>query len=294
MGTLWMPSADRDSRAWTRNPMSRSTGAVRCIVHTTENDPGTSPASIVTYMANHPPKLQGGYHVVMDTTGKHKPVQLRPFNVAAGSLRNNGTLARSPNKEGTVLIQVSLVARAAQNPCLRDLGPWWPEFLACVRSFGVPDTWVGPLPAGGGVANKMPLSTWYSGTSGWASHATSPNPTSPHWDPGQVDPAHVYGGASTQPPPTTTPPTQPPPSGTAVIPVEGGGQVALPVMKQGYQGRPCRQWQALLQEWGMNPGTHDGIFGGKTDAATKQFQQSRGLAADGIVGTKTWSSGLGV
>ena len=31
MGTQWMPSARRDSRAWTKNPMSRNTGSLRVI-----------------------------------------------------------------------------------------------------------------------------------------------------------------------------------------------------------------------------------------------------------------------
>jgi peptidoglycan hydrolase-like protein with peptidoglycan-binding domain len=34
----------------------------------------------------------------------------------------------------------------------------------------------------------------------------------------------------------------------------------------------------------------NGIFGAKTKAEVIKFQKSRNLTADGIVGTKTWSS----
>jgi len=205
MGTQWMPSATRDSRAWSRNPMSRTTSALRMIVHSTENSVGTDPMAVVNYMASNA-GLSTGYHVVLPLEGGHRPVQLREFSYAAGSLYNNGSCRVSPNKEGTVLLQVAVVAYAKDNPCCGDLGPWWPELLDCVRSWGVPDAWMGPMPPGGGQKAPMSQSQWYSPESGWLAHATAYNPGSSHWDPGKVDPARMFGGtgggSSPVPPPS--------------------------------------------------------------------------------------------
>jgi hypothetical protein len=47
--------------------------------------------------------------------------------------------------------------------------------------------------------------------------------------------------------------------------------------------------QRRLNDFGWTPPlVVDGIFGAKTEAAVKNFQQKNGLAADGIVGNKTW------
>ena len=45
--------------------------------------------------------------------------------------------------------------------------------------------------------------------------------------------------------------------------------------------------QQKLKNWGYYTGSVDGIYGPKTKAAVKLFQQKNGLVADGIVGTKT-------
>lgn len=66
-----------------------------------------------------------------------------------------------------------------------------------------------------------------------------------------------------------------------------------PTLRQGMKGEPVRALQSRLNQLGFNAGTADGDFGPKTTAAVKAFQKARGLAADGVVGPKTWDK-LGI
>lgn len=58
-------------------------------------------------------------------------------------------------------------------------------------------------------------------------------------------------------------------------------------IRKGSSGPDVAQWQRLI---GVSPA--DGIFGAGTDAATKAWQASRGLSADGIVGPASWSEAV--
>jgi peptidoglycan hydrolase-like protein with peptidoglycan-binding domain len=60
-----------------------------------------------------------------------------------------------------------------------------------------------------------------------------------------------------------------------------------PLVKRGDRVFPVRPLQQLLRARN-HPVAVDGIFGPNTESAVKAFQQSRGLAADGIVGPRTW------
>lgn len=49
-------------------------------------------------------------------------------------------------------------------------------------------------------------------------------------------------------------------------------------------------WQKYLNLNGFFCGLEDGVFGKNTRAAVMEYQRSKGLVADGIVGPKTWES----
>lgn len=60
-----------------------------------------------------------------------------------------------------------------------------------------------------------------------------------------------------------------------------------PTLRLGDRGPYVSAWQARLSELGYYRGGIDGIFGPRTETATKVFQHARGLPADGIVGAAT-------
>ena len=61
----------------------------------------------------------------------------------------------------------------------------------------------------------------------------------------------------------------------------------MPVYRRGPMGPAVIRIQALLKELGHYRGPVDGDFGGGTECAVRQFQQGRGLTADGIAGPAT-------
>jgi lysozyme family protein len=63
-----------------------------------------------------------------------------------------------------------------------------------------------------------------------------------------------------------------------------------PIIRRGSRGEPVAELQKLLRDAGLSPGSVDGIFGGKTEAAVREFQQASGLEADGVVGPRTWDA----
>jgi peptidoglycan hydrolase-like protein with peptidoglycan-binding domain len=63
----------------------------------------------------------------------------------------------------------------------------------------------------------------------------------------------------------------------------------FPLVRKGDQQHPVQTLQHLLRARGQNL-TVDGIFGTRTDAAVRAFQQQKALAVDGIVGPNTWAA----
>jgi peptidoglycan hydrolase-like protein with peptidoglycan-binding domain len=59
------------------------------------------------------------------------------------------------------------------------------------------------------------------------------------------------------------------------------------ILRTGSTGGDVKIAQGLLNAKGY-PLVSDGIFGSRTDAATRQCQSDNGLAVDGIIGPQTW------
>lgn len=57
--------------------------------------------------------------------------------------------------------------------------------------------------------------------------------------------------------------------------------------RQGSSGQAVRTIQEKLIRWGYLEGTADGIYGEKTAAAVRHFQEKNGLTADGVAGSAT-------
>ena len=62
-----------------------------------------------------------------------------------------------------------------------------------------------------------------------------------------------------------------------------------PLLKKGSTGNAVKQLQEALKALGFDPGGIDGVFGAKTEAAVKAFQQHVGITVDGICGEVTWN-----
>jgi len=62
------------------------------------------------------------------------------------------------------------------------------------------------------------------------------------------------------------------------------------MLKKNSTGDSVRQLQKALTEFGFGVGRIDGIFGLKTDAGVKEFQEAVGLPVDGVVTQQVWNA----
>ncbi|TWE10095.1 peptidoglycan-binding domain-containing protein [Rudaeicoccus suwonensis] len=79
---------------------------------------------------------------------------------------------------------------------------------------------------------------------------------------------------------------------TALHGGQGTAPAPAPILYYGSRGVAVRAWQQDIdQVWGKIPSVPqiavDGVFGARTEAATKDFQRFAHLTADGVVGPKT-------
>lgn len=73
-------------------------------------------------------------------------------------------------------------------------------------------------------------------------------------------------------------------------PATGSVVISMETQRKGSKGTQVKVLQWLLSLNGYNVGTVDGIFGSKTLAAVKAYQQAKGLSVDGVVGKNTWKT----
>ncbi|MBQ0133541.1 MAG: spore cortex-lytic enzyme [Clostridiales bacterium] len=70
-------------------------------------------------------------------------------------------------------------------------------------------------------------------------------------------------------------------------------QISAASYQRGSSGDTVREIQRRLSDWGYYSGRVDGIYGSKTEAAVRYFQQKNGLSVDGKVGKQTLAA-LGI
>ncbi|MGQ0837722.1 penicillin-insensitive murein endopeptidase [Actinokineospora sp.] len=76
---------------------------------------------------------------------------------------------------------------------------------------------------------------------------------------------------------------------TLITPAHAFAGAFFPTQSAGNRGTDVLAMQYLLQHHGRQV-TADGIFGSGSAAAVRDFQQAKGLAADGVVGPGTWGA----
>lgn len=67
----------------------------------------------------------------------------------------------------------------------------------------------------------------------------------------------------------------------------------MKTLRLGSQGNDVERWQAFLRGWNKNSKVViDGNFGQTTDLETRQYQKSKRLGADGVVGNATFAAAM--
>lgn len=72
--------------------------------------------------------------------------------------------------------------------------------------------------------------------------------------------------------------------------VPSNAPTTVTILSKGSSGAKVKTLQVRLEVQGYDPGPIDGIFGAKTIAAVKGFQEYKGLKANGVVDDTTWKA----
>ena len=259
------------------NVSSRKGAAVRLIVlHSSEG--ATTYQSLGNYFGN--PSSQASSHVGIDDT---------PGTIGEYVRRDDKAWTASNANPVAVQAELCCPSGASDNwsvdewhahpVMLQNTATWIAEEAA---AFGIPIVGLTASQAQGGsagVCQHADLGSWGGG----------------HHDCGNNFPIdEVIAMAGGQPAPTPAPPT----SGTApAFPYPAGHYLGQPdpdpQCHSGYYGDPdtsnVRAWQAQMAARGWNIGV-DGCYGAQSQSIATQFQQEKGLAADGLTGPETWAA----
>lgn len=68
------------------------------------------------------------------------------------------------------------------------------------------------------------------------------------------------------------------------------GAATYPTLRWGTRGPYVSLAQRRLRAWGYYHGSVDGVYGRRMYSAVINFQRKNGLAADGVVGVRTWQA----
>lgn len=66
--------------------------------------------------------------------------------------------------------------------------------------------------------------------------------------------------------------------------------VIHPVIRVGSQNELVKRIQEVMYEHGLYSGEINGVFDARLESNIKNFQRSRNLVADGVIGPKTWKA----
>lgn len=206
-------------------------------------------------------------------------VQILPASVAGRGLKNV-TGGVQTNREGSVCIQVEVIAYAA-DPFTRHLTTQGladlHRLVGFARAHGVADVWPNGAPPVAGHDGLRSADTWIS-RSGHYGHSQVPE--NDHTDPGAIDAGLVISLPDPRPPV--------PPSDDWTQKIVNN----LPTLKRGVTGHAAHvgRLQGILRYALSRPGlVQDGDFGPATEDAVQQYQGAYHLSADGVVGPQTWA-----
>lgn len=213
-------------------------------------------------------------------------VQMLPANRAGRGLRNLAGGVQT-NRRGSVNLQVEVMAN--EPDWWRYMTPAGREGLAKLmeffRSWGVPDRWVGQP----GVSNDTPNGrSGHTGHYNWVENNHHDYLSKAPWE--LLDAQGSRAGMSVSVPGTVKMEVKIPKARTR-------GPYPLPRdhwygpndgTNRSHSGLQKRDREAVRQIQAVVGVRQDSIYGANTKAAVAAYQRARGLAADGLVGPKTW------